>query len=77
MSEPTAAVGIPSSLRWLRVDVCANPHIPWRDIIGQRNILAHEYGQIDHEMIYRTAVRDIPVLAEQLRALLSAVKSGG
>ena len=36
--------------------------IPWSDIIGQRNILAHEYGQIDHELLYRTANEDIPVL---------------
>ncbi len=25
----------------------AHIDIPWRQIIGQRNILAHEYGQID------------------------------
>lgn len=36
--------------------------IPWREIIGQRNILAHEYGQIDHELLYKTAVEDIPEL---------------
>lgn len=53
----------------------ANPHIPWRDIIGQRNILAHEYGQVDHELVYRTAIRDIPVLLGQLEALLSAVET--
>jgi hypothetical protein len=29
-----------------------HPEIPWRSIIGQRNILAHEYGQIDHELLY-------------------------
>jgi len=30
----------------------AHPEIPWRKIIGQRNILAHEYGQIDHTLLY-------------------------
>lgn len=40
----------------------AHPDIPWRAIIGQRNILAHEYGQIDHEMLYRTAIDDVPGL---------------
>ena len=29
-----------------------HPEIPWREIIGQRNILAHEYGQIDHDLLY-------------------------
>ena len=28
-----------------------HPEIAWRDMIGQRNILAHEYGQIDYELL--------------------------
>ncbi len=36
----------------------AHPEVPWRSIIGQRNILAHEYGRIDHELLYNTAVTD-------------------
>lgn len=48
----------------------AHPEISWRQVIGQRNILAHEYGQIDHELLYKTATEDIPVLVNQLEALL-------
>lgn len=51
----------------------AHPEISWRQIIGQRNILAHEYGQIDHELLYRTATEDIPTLADQLESLLPPV----
>ena len=47
-----------------------HPEIPWRMIIGQRNILAHEYGQIDHELLYKTTVEDIPGLIGHLQALL-------
>jgi uncharacterized protein with HEPN domain len=47
-----------------------HPDIPWRMIIGQRNILAHEYGRIDHELLYRTAADDIPALGEKLRAIM-------
>ena len=57
----------------LRVSVTyttAHPEISWRKVIGQRNILAHEYGQIDHELLYKTAVEEIPVLIAQLQALL-------
>jgi uncharacterized protein with HEPN domain len=50
--------------------MAAHPEIPWRKIIGQRNILAHEYGQIDHALLYKTAVEDIPALILQLQALL-------
>jgi uncharacterized protein with HEPN domain len=46
------------------------PLIPWRAIIGQRNILAHEYGQIDHESLLRTATDDIPRLVELLKRAL-------
>ena len=48
----------------------AHPEIPWRKIIGQRNILAHEYGQIDHALLYKTATEDIPELVGQLQLLL-------
>lgn len=48
----------------------ATPEIPWREIIGQRNILAHEYGQIDHELLYKTAVNDIPDLIQSLEKAL-------
>lgn len=44
----------------------AHPEIPWRAIIGQRNLLAHEYGRIDHSILYETARRDIPALVRVL-----------
>lgn len=44
--------------------------IPWRDMIGQRNILAHEYGQIDHDLLYKTIREDIPKLISVLSRLL-------
>lgn len=47
-----------------------HPEIAWRDIIGQRNILAHEYGQIDHELLYKTIREDIPKLISTLSRLL-------
>lgn len=50
--------------------MAAHPEIPWRMIIGQRNILVHEYGQIDHELLYKTAVEDIPALITMIQALL-------
>jgi len=52
----------------------ATPDIPWREIIGQRSILAHEYGQIDHELLYKTAIEDIPPLIDNLKALLPPIE---
>jgi uncharacterized protein with HEPN domain len=48
----------------------AHPEIPWRTIIGQRNILAHEYGRVDHMQLYRTASEDLPRLVGLLRNAL-------
>jgi uncharacterized protein with HEPN domain len=48
----------------------AHPEIPWRSIIGQRNILAHEYDQVRHEIIWNVATRQIPDLIGALRAIL-------
>lgn len=42
------------------------PDIPWRAIIGQRNVLAHEYGKIQQDKIWETAIRRTPVLIRQL-----------
>ncbi len=40
----------------------AHPEIPWRGIISQRHFLAHEYGEIRHEKLWRVATVRIPEL---------------
>ena len=44
--------------------------IPWKEIIGQRNVLAHEYGAINQERIWLVASRRIPELIRLLEPLL-------
>ena len=44
--------------------------IAWKKIIGMRNLLAHEYGHVDHVLLYNTATRDIPQLIAALVVLL-------
>ncbi|MBQ3076581.1 MAG: DUF86 domain-containing protein [Clostridia bacterium] len=36
----------------------ANTGIPWRAIRGMRNVVAHEYGGLDIEMLWETAGTD-------------------
>lgn len=48
----------------------AHPEIPWRQIIAQRHILAHEYGEIDNELIWSVATTHIPKLIENLASLV-------
>ncbi len=49
-----------------------HPEIPWSAIIGQRNIIAHEYGDILVERIWLLAVEHIPELLKQIEPLIPA-----
>jgi len=48
----------------------AHPEIPWRSIIAQRHVLAHNYGEIKHERIWSVASEHIPGLVDRLEPLL-------
>jgi uncharacterized protein with HEPN domain len=47
------------------------PNIPFREIRGMRNIIAHDYGEVDLERVWITATEDVPVLLATLRQVLS------
>ncbi len=47
-----------------------HPEVPWRKIIAQRNVVIHEYGEIDHERLWIVAIQEIPLLIEQLAPLI-------
>jgi uncharacterized protein with HEPN domain len=56
----------------------AHPEIPWRGIIGFRNVLAHEYGEIDYRRLYAVATEGVPRLIASLeRQLAEAPPRGG
>jgi len=42
------------------------PQIPWTAIVGQRNILAHEYGEVLIERIWRVSTVFVPELIKLL-----------
>jgi uncharacterized protein with HEPN domain len=48
----------------------AHPELPWRTIVGLRNVLVHDYGEIDETRVFAVAVRDIPALLSVLEPLL-------
>ena len=47
-----------------------HPDIPWLQLIGQRNILAHQYGEIVAERVWQTASINIPELIVILQNIL-------
>lgn len=42
------------------------PDIPWADIIGMRNILIHEYFEVDIAEAWETTRVDLPALKERI-----------
>ncbi|HEY1360656.1 MAG TPA: HepT-like ribonuclease domain-containing protein [Xanthobacteraceae bacterium] len=49
--------------------------IPWMEIKGMRNILVHEYWQIDEAIIYKVARDEAVPLADQLDAMIDSLRS--
>jgi uncharacterized protein with HEPN domain len=52
-----------------------NPDIPWRRIIGLRNILVHEYEDIDYDEIWEIITIHLPILVLRLEALMPPIPS--
>lgn len=44
--------------------------IPWRGIIGMRNVLAHDYGEVKDDKMWVLANESIPGLVEMLEPLV-------
>lgn len=59
-----AAARLPEEIR------SRTPDVPWEEIIGMRNIIAHGYFEVDLEVPWKTVRLDLPPLQQQMRALL-------
>ncbi|RPJ03535.1 MAG: DUF86 domain-containing protein [Spirochaetaceae bacterium] len=44
--------------------------IPWKQIVGLRNIIAHEYGEVLTERVWLVVKKDIPKLIDKLENYL-------
>ncbi len=51
------------------------PTIPWRNIIGMRNMVAHHYNKTEEEIIWDTATTDMEPLRQQLLQIQSDLKN--
>lgn len=47
----------------------AHAEINWRGIIAQRHVIAHEYGGIQYDKIWRIVTKHAPLLRTQLDAM--------
>ena len=55
-----------------------HPQIPWSDIIAMRNVLVHDYFDIDLDIVWQVVIRDLPQLKSDLQNVLkkNSIDSG-
>ena len=50
----------------------AHSEIPWDDIIRMRHVLVHGYATVLPELLWQTALQDVPNLKKQIEAIINA-----
>jgi uncharacterized protein with HEPN domain len=50
----------------------SNPEVPWRDIIGMRHKIVHEYGKLDPVIVAAVVSDDIPLFKIQIQTMMKA-----
>jgi len=48
-----------------------HPNIPWKQMAGMRDILIHEYFDIDLALTWKVVQRELPSIKEKLLAILA------
>lgn len=46
------------------------PEIPWREVVGMRNVLVHVYFDVDVPRLLKTVEQDLPTLVSALERAL-------
>ncbi|MCX6842328.1 MAG: DUF86 domain-containing protein [candidate division WOR-3 bacterium] len=51
----------------------AYPEIPWREVVGFRDVLIHDYLRVDVDEVWNIVESDLPELKQKLGAILSGL----
>ncbi|WP_267461284.1 DUF86 domain-containing protein [Thermus thermophilus] len=50
------------------------PEVPWRRVIGLRNVVVHEYFAVDVEIVWTVVRQSLPELKEALRRMMAELE---
>jgi uncharacterized protein with HEPN domain len=45
----------------------AYPSLPWKEMIGMRNFLIHDYDDVDIQVVWKTVKKDLPDLLDKMK----------
>ena len=62
-----AAAKLSSSLK------VKHPEIPWKNIVGMRNIVVHDYSKTNIPAVWIVVERDLPVLRHAIQEMLKEI----
>lgn len=48
----------------------SHSEVPWKEIVGMRNKIIHEYFSVDWLEVWNTSQKDVPALKEKIQKLL-------
>lgn len=52
-----------------------HPGVPWREIVGMRNRVVHDYFDVDVDILWVAATVDVPRLARDIESILGEASS--
>lgn len=68
---------IGEAARHIPDDITAqHPEIPWREMRGLRNVVAHAYFTVSPAILWRTITDDLPPLSAPIQAIVVAHRPG-
>ena len=59
------------SVELIQSYVAEFPNIPFHKIVGMRNRVVHDYGQVDFEIVWETVQTHLPLLFKELGGFFS------
>lgn len=68
-------IEIGEAVKGISPDILAGePHIPWVDVAGMRDRLAHHYFDLSHAIVRATVDDDLPSLHAAVQRLLETIE---